>query len=186
VATSGTTVVVGATGYYRGAGRAAVFTKTTAGWKHTAELKGSGEVSGDFFGSSVAISGSTVVVGAPSGYPFGFAGRAYVFTRTGAGWKQVADLGARTLPPRQLRYLGGPLGMTAVVGAPAHGAYVFTKTAAGWKQTAKLTGSDKVAADGFGESVAISGMTTVVGTVGQAGRAYLFTDTRPVGSRSVT
>jgi hypothetical protein len=68
--------------------------------------------------------------------------------------------------------------MTAVVGAPAHGAYVFTKTAAGWKQTAKLTGSDKVAADGFGESVAISGMTTVVGTVGQAGRAYLFTDTR--------
>jgi hypothetical protein len=68
--------------------------------------------------------------------------------------------------------------MTAVVGVPAHGAYVFTETATGWKQTAKLTGSDKVAADGFGESVAISGATAVVGAVGQAGRAYLFTDTR--------
>jgi hypothetical protein len=179
VATSGTTVVVGATGYDRGAGRAAVFTKTTAGWKQTAELKGSGEVSGDFFGSSVAISGSTVVVGAPSGYPFGFAGRAYVFTKTGAGWKQVADL--RGSSPTARDNFGTSValsGMTAVVGVPAHGAYVFTETATGWKQTAKLTGSDKVAADGFGESVAISGTTAVVGAVGQAGRAYLFTDTR--------
>ncbi|MGO9962623.1 MAG: hypothetical protein ACLPUG_04235 [Acidimicrobiales bacterium] len=179
VAISGTTVVVGATGYDGGAGRAAVFTKTRAGWKQTAELKGSGEVSGDFFGSSVAISGTTVVVGAPSGYPFGFAGRAYVFTKTRAGWKQVADLVGSSPTARDNFGTSVALsGMTAVVGAPAHGAYVFTKTATGWKQTAKLTGSDRVAADGFGESVAISGATTVVGAVGEAGRAYLFTDTR--------
>jgi len=75
--------------------------------------------------------------------------------------------------------------MTAVVGAPAHGAYVFTKTAAGWKQTAKLRARQsrcrrvRRVCGHFGND-------TVVGTVGQPGRAYLFTDTRAVGSRSVT
>jgi hypothetical protein len=180
VATSGTTVVVGATGYDRGTGNAYVFTKTTAGWKQTAELKGSGAVSGEFFGSSVAISGTTVLVGAPSGYPFALAGQAYVFTKTGAGWKQVADLGGSNPSARNNFGTSVALsGLTAVVGAPAHGAYVFTKTTTGWKQTAKLMGSDKVAADGFGASVVISGATTVVGAVGsQADRAYLFTHTR--------
>ena len=178
VAISGTTVVVGAPGHDLGTGSAYAFTKTTAGWKQTAELKGSGAVSGDFFGSSVAISDTTVVVGAPSGYPFAFAGRAYVFAKSGTGWKQIADLGGSD--PAARDNFGSSVaisGSTAVVGAPAQGAYVFTKTASGWKQTAKLTASDKVAADGFGISVAIAGATTVVGAVGQAGRAYMFAET---------
>ena len=35
--------------------------------------------------------------------------------------------------------------------------YMFTNTAAGWKQAAELKGSDTVADNGFGVSVAISG-----------------------------
>ena len=141
--------------------------KTGAGWKQAAELKGSDTVAGDLFGGSVAISGTTAVVGA-SGYAR-HAGRAYVFTKTGAGWKQAAELkGSDTVAGD---YFGDSVaisGTTAVVGASGYAkdagrAYVFAKTAAGWKQAAELKGSDTVAGDDFGISVAISGTTIVAG-----------------------
>jgi hypothetical protein len=64
VATSGTTAIVGARDHANEAGRAYVFTETATGWNQTAELKGSDTVAGDQFGASVAISGTTAVVGA--------------------------------------------------------------------------------------------------------------------------
>jgi hypothetical protein len=79
VAISGTTAVVGCSN----ANRAYVFAKTAAGWVQVAELKGSDTVDhsrtylGDYFGGSVAISGTTIVVGA-EGHARS-AGRAYVF-----------------------------------------------------------------------------------------------------------
>jgi len=62
-------------------------------------------------------------------------------------------------------------GSTIVVGEFDHAseagrAYVFTKGAMSWRQVAELVGSDTVAGDGFGVSVAISG-----GTVGSWVRA---------------
>lgn len=71
VALSGSTAVVGAPGVVStptvvgSPGRAYVFTDTAKGWLQTAELKGSNTVTGDNFGYSVAISGTTVVVGSP-------------------------------------------------------------------------------------------------------------------------
>ena len=74
-----------------------------------AELKGSDTAAGDVFGCSVAISGTTAVVGA-SGHAKD-AGRAYVFTKTAAGWKQAAELkGSDTVAGDLLRRLGGHLG----------------------------------------------------------------------------
>ncbi|MGO9198483.1 MAG: FG-GAP repeat protein [Acidimicrobiales bacterium] len=184
VAISGKTAVVGAWNHARGSGRAYVFTKTAAGWKQAAELKGSDTVAFDAFGISVAISASTVVVGA--WYHAINAGRAYVFAKTTAGWKQIAELeGSDTVV---MDYFGTSVaisGSTIIVGAQSHAAnagraYVFTKTAAGWKQAAELKGSDTVATDYFGESVAISANCAVVGApvhAKSAGRAYLFTKT---------
>ena len=40
-----------------------VFKKTAAGW-YAAELKGSDATGGDYFGAAVAMSGSTIAVGA--------------------------------------------------------------------------------------------------------------------------
>jgi hypothetical protein len=81
-------------------------------------------------------------------------------------------------------------GDTVVVGAPTDddsgsgsgSAYVFAKPGGGWvdgTQTAKLTASDGAAEDYFGESVAISGATAVVGADGDAsnqGAAYVFVE----------
>jgi hypothetical protein len=181
VAISGNTAVVGALGHGKDAGRAYVFTETATGWKQPAELKGSDTIAGDFFGSSVAISANTAVVGA-SGHG-NSAGRAYVFIITATGCKQAADLkGSDTIGGDKFGSSVAISGTTAVVSAsnPASAfrrAFVFTEAATGWKQAAELKGSDTVARDFFGTSVAISGTTAIVsapfhGTY--AGAAYLF------------
>ena len=184
VAISGTTAVVGAWARAKHAGRAYVFTKTAFGWTQVAELKGSDTVAGDLFGESVAVSGTTAVVGALL-HAKG-AGRAYVFIGTGAGWKQVAELeGSDTVTGDEFGWSVAVSGKTVVVGAESHAAsagraYVFTKTASGWKQVSELEGADTVAGDTFGSSVAISGTSVVVGAYAHAknaGRAYVFTKT---------
>ena len=116
------------------------------------------------FGDSVAISGTTVVVGA-DGHAKS-AGRAYVFTKTAGGWKQARRAeGLRHRRRRRVRISVAISGTTAVVGARPRQAcrpgVCVPKTAAGWKQTAELKGSDTVADDGFGVSVAISGTPAV-------------------------
>jgi hypothetical protein len=73
-------------------------------------------------------------------------------------------------------------GTTAIAGAPGYSkdagrAYVFAKTGSVWKQAAELKGSDTVASDDFGYTVAISGATAIAGAEGHAkdaGRAYVF------------
>ncbi len=187
VAISGTTVVVGAPGHAENAGRAYVFTKTAGVWEQTAELKGSDTVAGDWFGISVAISGTTVLVGA-DGHAF-VAGRAYVFTKRATVWKQTAELkGADTVAGDDFGGSVAISGSTVVVGAfsrdnSAGRTYVFTKTASGWIQTAELKGFDTVAGDEFGFPVVISGTTVVVGACGHArnaGRVDVFTKTAGV------
>ena len=56
--------------------------------KQLAELKGSDTVAGDGFGGSVAISGTTAVVGAPDSRGYG---RVYVFTKASTGWNPPAS-----------------------------------------------------------------------------------------------
>jgi FG-GAP repeat len=180
VAISGTTAVVGAPGGAFYAGLGFVFTKTATGWKQVAELKVSDSVTGEFFGYSVAISGTTAVVGTSGST---YERPACVFTKTAAGWKQAAELkSSKTVARDYFGFAVAISGTTAVVGAPgpASGtgrAYVFTKKATGWKQAAELKGSGTLPGDAFGVSVAISGATAVVGGDGHAkdaGRGYVF------------
>jgi hypothetical protein len=182
VAISGTTIVVG-TGKLSN-GRAYVFAKTGTGWTQAAELKGSDTLDDDF-GTSLAISGTTIVVGSPFAPHVGGTGRAYVFTKTATGWKQVDALKGSDQSTVNADMFGASVaisGKTIVVGAPGAyedvgQVYVFTKAATGWKQVARLNHSDF---SGFGYAVAISGTTIVVSgagknNLGQAvGLAYVF------------
>jgi hypothetical protein len=182
---------VSAPGFAKNAGRAYIFARTATGWKQAAELKGSDTVAGDYFGDSLAISGATTFVGADDHIKS--AGRAYVFTNVATGWKQVAELkGSDTVANDGFGYAVAISGTTAIVGAPDHAkdagrAYVFTDATAGWKQAAELKGSDTVANNGFGVSVAILGMTAVAGAPGfskAAGRAYVFAKTGGVWTQA--
>lgn len=91
VALSGDTLVAGAR-YKRDGdsqpGAAYLFTRSAGVWSQHAKLTASDAADGDQFGSSVAISGNTTVIGAPSKSDWQLdSGSAYVFTRSlPRGW----------------------------------------------------------------------------------------------------
>lgn len=77
MAVSGSTAVVGAYGHGNAAGAAYVFTRYGTAWSQQAELAATDGAQGDYFGRSLAVSGSTAVAGAPLSK--NEAGKAYVF-----------------------------------------------------------------------------------------------------------
>lgn len=118
VAVSGNAIVVGATFGDFGEGRAYVFTQTATGWHQTAALAGPESVTGDDFGSSVAISGSTIVVGATD--PITGNSRVFLFTHAAMGWDETELRGSGTA---RNDWFGTSLaisGSTIVVGAYGH------------------------------------------------------------------
>lgn len=166
-------------------GSAYVFSREAGVWTQQAKLLAADPSEDGRFGSSVSIAGDTAVVGS-----FGednFTGAVYVFTRNMSGvWTQQARLVADGAG------LGSQFGIevavsgdTLVAGAstdpPGGSAYVFTRNGEQWTQQAKLTADDTEASDGFGQSVAISGDTVVVGAIFDddsgfaSGSAYVFT-----------
>jgi len=115
-------------------------------------------------------------------------GAAYVFTRSGTDWSQQAYLKASNTEAFDL--FGDPVaisGDTIVVGAiyedssatgvngddslndadASGAAYVFTRSGDTWTQQAYLKASNTGASDWFGEQVAVSGDTVVVGANGE-------------------
>jgi hypothetical protein len=195
VAISGSTAVVGAP--YHGSnfaqGAAYVFVQSGGTWSQQAELTSSDGAADDNFGSSVAVDGSTVVVGAIQ-HQVGSnsrQGAAYVFVQSGTKWSQQAELTSSDGAADD--YFGTSVavdGSTVVVGAYVHtvgsnrdqgAVYVFAQSGTTWSQQAELTSSDGAADDEFGSSVAADGSTVVVGapyhTVGSSqdqGAAYVF------------
>src|SRR5262249_14066802 len=151
---------------------------------------------GDDIGHSVAISGDTVVVGAPFDFvnpnAKGPEGSVHVFVRNGVTWtdqQKVLAIGA--VGGEEFGDSVAISGDTLVVGASKDGAgqnvnqgaaFVFTRSGATWTQQKKLTAADGAAGDFFGRSVAISGDTALVGApfakIGMnqsQGAAYAFT-----------
>ena len=92
MAISGSTAVVGARGKNSFTGAAYVFARSGTTWSQQAKLTAADAAANDNFGYSVAISGSTAVVGAP--VKNSETGAAYVFVRSGTAWSQQAELTA--------------------------------------------------------------------------------------------
>jgi hypothetical protein len=120
------------------------------------------------------------------------AGAAYVFTRSGSLWSQQAYLKASNT--EALDRFGNSVaiaGDSVVIGAfressnatgidgdesdnsadRAGASYVFTRSGSTWSQQAYLKASNIEASDRFGNSVAISGDTVVVGAFGESSNA---------------
>jgi FG-GAP repeat len=144
----------------------------------------------------VAVSGNTIVVGAPAATVNGvqFQGCAYVFVEAAGGWKNAHETAQLTSSDG---YFNNGFGLsvaidkeTIVVGASQAGtvgqgeAYVFTRPAAGWAnatETAKLLSSNGQQYDDLGISVSVNGVTAAVGAAGVghfSGAVYLYQETR--------
>ena len=110
VAISGETVVVGTPFDAINKGAAYVFVRSGGFWTQQQKLEASDAALADVFGLSVAISGETVVVGAPGDDgTAGFnQGSAYVFVRSGVVWSQQQKLeNLRRGGSRPVRPIGG-------------------------------------------------------------------------------
>ena len=150
-------------------GIAYVFTKSEGAWGATpgANLEVEGRSAAAAMGSSVAVIGDTVLVGAPG------EDKVYVFTEPSSGWAD-ATTPAATLTGPEGSYFGASLavdGSHLVVGAPSEGpgaAYVYSGSGSNWRQTDKLTGIGADDGDQFGLSVATSGSYIAVGRANQA------------------
>lgn len=93
VAIDGDTAAIGVQNTIGGVGAVNVFLRTGTSWAPQQRLQTSDLVSGDLFGASVALNGSTLIAGAPESAGSGFrTGAAYVFTRSGATWTQQQKL----------------------------------------------------------------------------------------------
>jgi len=182
IAVSGDTVVVAAAAEdssssgidgWQGDGRTDsgavyVFVQRGASWSQEAYVKASNSGSWDAFGSSVALDGDLLVVGAP--------------------YEDSSATGVNGDQNNDLRYQSGA-------------AYVFERSGTTWTQVAYLKASNAGYQDWFGDSVAISGETIVVGArredssspgvngnqqddqTTDAGAAYVFSRTAGVWSQ---
>ena len=203
VAVDGDTAVVGAifddNAGGANAGAAYVYVRSGTVWTEQQKLTANDAAASDLFGASVAISGDLIIVGAEGDDNAGGtdAGSAYVFVRSGTVWTQQAKLTASDAAASD--FFGSAVatnGATTIVGsaqddnaagANAGAAYIFVHSGAVWSQQAKLVAADGAAGDGFGNSVAVSSTSVVVGasladTAGgtDAGAAYVFTQSGTV------
>lgn len=192
VAVSGNTIAVGmpgcSVGFNLGQGAVYVFTMPASGWANatqTAELTASDGWYGDKLGFAVAVSGNTIVAGAPDHAVNGNyeEGAAYVFTMPASGWANATQTAELTVPKGFVHQRFGSAvaisGNTIVAGAPFDAiddgkrdethtyqgaAYVFTMPVSGWANatpTAELTAAGGGEGGGLGGAVAISGETIV-------------------------
>lgn len=157
------------------------------------QLIASDGLGGDLFGSSVCISGDYAIIGASQDRIGSNSnqGSAYIFVRNGNNWIQQAKLTASDGAADDL--FGRSVSISgdyAIVGAFADAigananqgsAYIFVRSGAAWTQQVKITASDGMSGDLFGNAVSISGNYAIIGARGDnvganasQGSAYIF------------
>ncbi len=182
VAIDGSTAAVGApfdddTG--SGSGAVYLYERDAGGvgnWGFVAKRTAADAAAGDEFGFEVAMSGNTLVVGAPGADGVGEdSGAAYVFERDAGGvdsWGEVRKLLADDAAKRdEFGFAVAIGGDTIAVGAPftdrnTGTAYVFERAlggAEGWGQARRLRAGDADGGDQFGFAVSLEGDALAVG-----------------------
>ena len=175
VASQGAYVVVGAPMKNAARGMVYVFMRRGSTWVEEARLEAPDAVEGSRFGTSVAISGGRIIVGAPGrdADEVQGAGAAYLFEGEGNRWRLQAQLTVGDAAPGD--HFGSSValdGDRALIGAylanhsagdDAGAAYVYERFGTKWYQQARLASPKAAAQDLFGWSVALAGDVAVVG-----------------------
>jgi hypothetical protein len=151
----------------------------SAQWYEKKKITSSDEVLGDYFGSSISISGEYAIIGARGvDGATGNDGAAYIFHRNDTSWSEVAKITPQGIMGEA--YFGTSVCMEgdfAIIGSygddelgkDAGAAYIFKRNGNDWEQQAKLSGSDTDKGDQFGLSVTIYGQYAAVGATGVFG-----------------
>lgn len=143
-------------------------------WTQQNEIAGGNQEGG--LGQSIAVSGSTMVVGAP--YDNGGIGAAYVYTVSGTNFTQDTELTPLSdgVSGDYFGYAVAIKGGEIVVGAPCHtvseqqctgAAYVFTGSGSSWTQQAELDDPGQAYDDFFGLAVGIGSNSVLASAYGE-------------------
>lgn len=202
------TLVVGATGedsngllHYNGrmsdSGAAYTYRRGDQGWQLDGVLKLDYPGLGDAFGSAIAISGDTIVVGAPfrdsvsSQGALSDMGAAYVFEHSGGGWSQTAELVSADARNNDL--FGSAVaidGDTIAIGAYQRelgtgAVYLYQRSGGSWQLQNLLAAPESEAGAQFGWAIALDDAWLAVsanrkdvnannGVLEDAGALYLY------------
>lgn len=209
VALDGEMLVIAANGATIGGnaaqGAVYVFTESNGTWAQTQKLTADDGAAFDNFGLSVALQGSTILVGSPHATVGSnqIQGAVYVFTQSNGTWTQTQKLtasdGAANDSFGQSVAMAGSTGLVGAYNARVNGhsgqgaAYIFVDSNGNWIQMQKLTASDGAANANFGNAVALDSTRALIGadvsTVGtntSQGKAYLFEESNGNWSQSIT
>jgi hypothetical protein len=149
-------------------GKVYVFERSSAVWSQTASFSGSDSSGGDYFGSSVALSGDTLVVGAIGVSDAGAnSGAAYVFKLNGSSWDEQKIITAPDAAA-QLSFGHSALMLnseTIMIGTPqasnrttsnSGAVYIYRLSSGDWLYNGKLQSHDRQSGDFFGNNLAYS------------------------------
>jgi|HubBroStandDraft_1064217.scaffolds.fasta_scaffold29735_3 hypothetical protein len=146
-------------------------------------LRQPGGAPGGLFGTSVAISGGTIAVGAAGARHDN--GLVYIYQREGTRWKlsavltdPVGDIGGAEFGAA-IAASSTSSGPEVLIGAPrwrGYGsAFLFTRGSPGWRAKFQFADPARKPNDQFGYSVALRGSTFLIGapgTNGSSGQVY--------------
>jgi choice-of-anchor B domain-containing protein len=166
------------------------YRKSGAAWQQVGVLNGPSAAVGDRFGTSLALDGDRLFVGAgPT--------MVHVFTKQGSNWQHASTLSAATVTGAATLVQFGAMAVSGewlLIGRPAVGGgrggrgggrggpapvlpagevFAFKRGADGsytYQSTLKSAAAD-AAGDNFGASIALSGTTALIGAPGAAARA---------------
>ncbi len=166
-------------------GSAYVFVKGAAQWQQQAKLTAGFVEPMNFFGAAVAVSGSTIAVGAPHSFPTTLSGAVHVFERQATGWVE-----RQRIEPSDGRwedFFGSSVAMhgdVLIAGSPGYessgAAYVYARSASGWQFSTKLEPEADAGHVGFGMTASLSGKRAACGAYvsdhlgGDSGSVYVF------------
>ncbi len=167
----GSYIVVGAFGSDEGAytncGAAYVFHRDGSTWTRTDRLIESGIVNDDYLGSSVAISGDLIAVGAKG------QDKVYTYKRSGSNWVKFSELTTNKVASGdEFGYCVDIFEHHLIVGAHKHAtnsliesgsAYAFYYVSEEWVETATLLMNSPSVEANFGHTIAISDDMAVIG-----------------------
>ncbi|MDH5596820.1 MAG: FG-GAP repeat protein [Candidatus Peregrinibacteria bacterium] len=187
VAISGSRIVAGAPSENSRRGAAYVFAHDGTSWSQEETLLSSSPQTYYYFGTSVDISGSRIVVGEPSASSR--RGAAYVFDHNGSSWTSQARLTASD--GYYSDYLGQAVAVEGDVvlagayrdddaGSSSGSTYVFAPNGSSWAQVNKLVAPDGHGSQYFAYSLGLGGGSAIVGAYNDrgegsgAGAAYMY------------
>lgn len=194
IAISGSTMAVGApreTGAVANSGTASIYQWNGTSWVYQRKLQAVDGTANNYYGYTIAMSGDSLIIGAPNHLQNSSGlGAAYLHVLGDGSWplqqKLVGELSGYAATANFYGTGAALDGDTAVLGSDyidtpygtnSGAIYIFQRTAGVWSASTTLVAADAAANGAMGKSVAISGTTVLAGSPNHGsgtGAVYVF------------